>query len=51
MIIARFTCEILGAIPVGELTVQARLTRPGRSVQFLEAVASAGGRDVARASA
>jgi len=51
MIITRFTCEILGAIPVGELTVQARLTRPGRSVQFLEAVASAGGRDVARASA
>jgi Acyl-CoA thioesterase C-terminal domain len=51
MIITRFTCEILGAIPVGELTVQARLTRPGRSVEFLEAVASAGGRDVARASA
>jgi acyl-Coa thioesterase superfamily protein/acyl-CoA thioesterase superfamily protein len=51
MIIARFTCEILGAIPVGELTVQARLARPGRSVEYLEAVASAGGRDVARASA
>src|SRR5580658_7767972 len=51
MIIARFTCEILGAIPVGELAVTARLARPGRSVEFLEAVASAGGRDVARASA
>ncbi len=51
MIIARFTCEILGAIPVGELTVRARLVRPGRSVQFLEAVASADGREVARASA
>ncbi len=51
MIIARFTCEILGVVPVGELSVQARLTRPGRSVEFLEAVASAGGRDVARASA
>jgi len=51
MIIARFTCEILGAIPVGELTVTARLARPGRSVEFLEAVASAGGRDVARANA
>jgi hypothetical protein len=51
MIVTRFTCEILGAIPVGELDVQARLVRPGRSVEFLEAVASAGGRDVARASA
>jgi len=51
MVIARFTCEILGAIPVGDLTVTARVARPGRSVEFLEAVASAGGRDVARASA
>lgn len=51
MIVTRFTCEILGAIPVGDLDVQARLVRPGRSVEFLEAVATAGGRDVARASA
>jgi hypothetical protein len=51
MIVARFTCEILGAIPVGDLDVQARMVRPGRSVEFLEAVATAGGRDVARASA
>jgi len=32
MIIARFTCEILRAIPVGEIGVRARLARPGRSV-------------------
>ncbi len=51
MIIARFTCEILGAIPVGELTVAARLVRPGRSVELLEATAIAGDREVARASA
>jgi hypothetical protein len=51
MIVTRFTCEILGAIPVGELDVQARLVRPGRSVEFLEAAARAGGREVARASA
>jgi hypothetical protein len=50
MIIARFTCEILGPIPVGEISVQARLARPGRSVELLEATASAGGRDVARAT-
>jgi hypothetical protein len=51
MIVARFTCEILRAIPVGEIRVQARLARPGRSVELLEAVASADGREVARATA
>jgi hypothetical protein len=51
MIVARFTCEILGAIPVGELEVRARVARPGRSVELLEAVASAGSRDVASARA
>ena len=51
MIITRFTCEILRAIPVGELTVVARVARPGRSVELLEATASADGREVARASA
>ena len=51
MVISRFTCEILGAMPVGDVEVSARLTRPGRSVEFLEAVARMGGRDVARASA
>src|SRR5215469_13942184 len=30
MIIARFTCEILRPIPVGEIRVQARLARPER---------------------
>jgi Thioesterase-like superfamily len=51
MIVARFTCEILRAIPVGELVVTARLARPGRSVELLEAVASAEGREVARPAA
>lgn len=51
VIVARFTCEILGPIPVGELTVRARVARPGRSVELLEAEATAGGRAVARASA
>jgi Thioesterase-like superfamily len=51
MIIARFTCEILRAIPVGEITIAARLARPGRSVELLEASASADGREVARATA
>ena len=51
MIIARFTCEILSAIPVGEIGVQVRVARPGRSVQLLEGVISAGGREVAWARA
>lgn len=51
MIVARFTCDILGAIPVGELEVSARVARPGRSVELVEAVARADGRDVARATA
>jgi hypothetical protein len=51
MIVGRFTCEILGAVPVGEIEVQSRVLRPGRSVELLEAVARAGGRDVARATA
>jgi hypothetical protein len=51
MMITRFTCEILHAIPVGDISVQARLVRPGRSVELLEATASAHGREVARATA
>jgi len=51
MMIARFTCEILRPIPVGEVSVAARLARPGRSVELLEATVSADGRELARASA
>jgi Acyl-CoA thioesterase C-terminal domain/Acyl-CoA thioesterase N-terminal domain len=51
MIVARFTCEILRAVPVGEIGVRARVARSGRSVELLEAVASAAGLDVARATA
>jgi Thioesterase-like superfamily len=51
MIIARFTCEILHAVPVGEIGVRARVARPGKNVELLEAVASADGREVARATA
>jgi Acyl-CoA thioesterase C-terminal domain/Acyl-CoA thioesterase N-terminal domain len=51
MIVARFTCEILGAVPVGDLEVRARVARPGRSVELLEAVASVGSRDVVSARA
>nr|MDT0667224.1 thioesterase family protein [Micromonospora sp. DSM 115978] len=51
MTVARFTCELLGPVPVGEVDLRARVVRPGRSVELVEAVLSAAGRDVARASA
>lgn len=51
MLVARLTVEILGAVPVGEVSVRSRVLRPGRSVELVEAVLSAGGRDAARASA
>lgn len=40
MVIARVTCELLGAVPVGELSVRSRVVRPGRSVELLEAARS-----------
>jgi len=51
MMVARFTSELLGPVPVGELGLRSRVTRPGRSVEQVEAVLAAGGRDVARATA
>jgi Thioesterase-like superfamily len=49
--LARVSVDLLGALPVGELTVTASVLRPGRSVQLAVATLVAGGRDVARASA
>ena len=51
MVVARVTVEILGAVPVGELALRSKVSRPGRSVELVEAAMSAGGRDVARAAA
>nr|WP_232794352.1 MULTISPECIES: thioesterase family protein [Pseudofrankia] len=51
MMIARFTTELLGPVPVGELSLRSQVARPGRSVELVEAVLTAGGRDVARATA
>jgi hypothetical protein len=51
MLISRLTFEILHAVPVGDVEVAARVTRPGRSVDLLEASLSAGGREVMRGSA
>ncbi|MCU1591502.1 MAG: hypothetical protein JWP11_2758 [Frankiales bacterium] len=51
VMVARMTVEILGPIPVGDLDLRAAVVRPGRSVELVEAVLSAGGRDVASARA
>jgi hypothetical protein len=51
MTIARVTVEILGPVPVAELTVSASVDRPGRSVELLSATLSANGRVAVRARA
>ena len=49
VVVARVSVELLGPVPVGELDLRVRVARPGRSVELVEAVLAAGGRDVARA--
>jgi hypothetical protein len=47
----RLSYDILGPVPVGAVEVSARILRPGRRVEQLEATLSAGGRAVMRATA
>lgn len=49
--LARLTVEILGAVPVTEVTVRASVVRPGRSVELVEAELAAADRSVLRARA
>ena len=49
--IGRITCEILGAVPIGRLRPEARIIRPGRRVQLVEATLEADGEQVMRAHA
>jgi hypothetical protein len=49
--LARLTVEILGGVPVGELRLTTAVTRPGRSVELVEAELSAAGRVALRARA
>ncbi|CAM3777936.1 thioesterase family protein [Smaragdicoccus niigatensis] len=51
MQIARVTVEILGSLPVADVTVQARVVRPGRSVELIAAELSVGTKLVATATA
>ena len=48
----RVTCEILRSVPIGPVAASARIARPGRRVQLVEAVLSdEGGEPLMRASA
>lgn len=49
--LARIAVDLLGPVPLGELRTRARVARPGRRIQLLEAELEARGRTVARASA
>lgn len=49
--IARVTVEVLGMVPAGPVTVDARVERPGRTIELLSATMRAGDRDVLRARA
>lgn len=50
-LVARITLEILRPVPIVPLTVEARLLRPGRSVQLAAASLSAEGVELMRATA
>ena len=49
--VVRMAVEILGPVPVGEVTVASQIARSGRSVELIEAELSAGGRVAIRARA
>jgi Thioesterase-like superfamily len=51
MVLARLTYEILAPVPVAEVEVESRVSRPGRSVELLEGELRAGGRPVVTARA
>lgn len=50
-LLSRVTIEILGPAPLTELSLTAKVDRPGRSVELLSAELSAAGRTVAKAAA
>lgn len=51
LIVSRVAFDILGVIPGGEIEVSARIIRPGRTIELVEAEMSAAGRVVVRATA
>ncbi|MHC1557640.1 thioesterase family protein [Actinomycetospora sp. C-140] len=50
MALTRLTVEVLGRVPMGELTISSRVERAGRTIELVVAELVAGGRAVARAT-
>jgi hypothetical protein len=50
MLLSRVTVEVLGRVPMGELTVSSRVERAGRTIELVSAEIAAEGRAVARAA-
>lgn len=51
LVLSRVAFDILGRIPAGEVAVTARVIRPGRTIELVEAEMMADGRPVVRATA
>ena len=51
LVLSRVAFDILGRIPAGEVEVAARVIRPGRTIELVEAEMTARGRAVVRATA
>ncbi len=51
LLLSRVAFDILGVIPVGDVVVTARVIRPGRTIELVEAEMIAGNRVVVRATA
>lgn len=51
LIISRIAFDILGVIPMAATQIEARVIRPGRTIELIEAELRAGGRTVVRANA
>lgn len=47
--VVRLSVDLLGPVPVGEVTVRSRVLRPGRRIELVEAELEADGRTVVRA--
>src|SRR6476661_4545434 len=49
LVTSRITFDILGTVAIDEFDVRVEVVRPGRTIELVEAIASAGGRPVVRA--
>lgn len=48
LVLGRLSFDILGTMPVGLVTARVEVVRPGRTIELVEAVLAAGGRDTVR---